>query len=245
MAKNLFASCAKYYDFLVSKEDVKKELKFIYKVFNEFRIKTVLDLGCGTGLYLVPLKNKGFEAEGLDLSKKMIKEARKKNKNIIIHHKDMSKFSINKKYDAIICLSSSLLILPNFKTIEKTLKRAYEHLNSEGILLLDLPNHSKEIKECNNVTSHTTQKFSKGRLDSTFISYTKGKRWVEEWHGIVKEGNRTSKFKDIWEELIYSQKKLESSLKRTGFKILRIYGTMDGARFDKNKSYRKVYLCTK
>ena len=112
-------------------------------------------------------------------------------------------------------------------------------------LFLDLPNHLKEIRECNNVKKHTSYNLPEGRFDSTEISCKKGNKWVEKWYGIVRKGNKVSKFKDIWEEFIFQPKMLVISLKKIGFKILKIYGSMMGDRFDKNKSWRIVYLCRK
>lgn len=245
MKKCLYVECAKYYDLFVNKKEINKEIEFISRLLNKFKVKFVLDIGCGTGLYLIGLKKKGFDVEGLDLSKEMLKEVRKKSKKIKLYNKSMLNFRINKKYDAITCLSSTLLALPNFKLIEKAIKNFYEHLNLKGILFLDLPNHLKEIRECNNVKKHTSYNLPEGRFDSTEISCKKGNKWVEKWYGIVRKGNKVSKFKDIWEEFIFQPKMLVISLKKIGFKILKIYGSMMGDRFDKNKSWRIVYLCRK
>ena len=131
------------------------------------------------------------------------------------------------------------------RPLKKAIKNFYEHLNLKGILFLDLPNHLKEIRECNNVKKHTSYNLPEGRFDSTEISCKKGNKWVEKWYGIVRKGNKVSKFKDIWEEFIFQPKMLVISLKKIGFKILKIYGSMMGDRFDKNKSWRIVYLCRK
>jgi len=245
LEKNLYKDCAEYYDLVVDKKEIQKEVEFISRLFNKFKVKTALDVGCGTGLYLIPLKRKKFDIEGLDLSINMLKEVRKKSKTIKLHKKDMSNFKINKKYDAIICLSSTLIILPNFKIIKKTIKNLYKHLSPGGILILDLPNHLKEIKEKNNLKEHESHNTPKGKLNFTFLSYKKGNKWIEEWYGVTKRKNKVLKFKDTWEELIYSPKELESSLKKAGFNILKIHGSMKGIKFDKNKSYRRTYLCKK
>ena len=157
----------------------------------------------------------------------------------------MVNFKLNKKYDSIICLSSTLISVPDFNSIKKTLQSMRNHLNPKGILLLDLPNHKKEIKEQNKAKEEVSYKMPKGRLDSIFFSYKKGNQWVEEWYGEAREHNKTSRFKCVWKEFIYSQNKLEFYLEKIGFKIVSIYGSMAGSKFDKNESYRRVYLCQK
>ena len=83
----------------------------------------------------------------------------------------------------------------------------------------------------------------KGQVYSAISS--DGKKWIEEWNGTVKKGNKIYKFKDVFEEFIFSPKKLETFLKITGFKILKIYGSRTGGNFNNEISYRRVYLCKK
>ncbi len=245
MRKSLYLKSAPYYDIVVDSRVIARSAKFISKLLSKFNVYSVLELGCGTGLYLIPLKKDGFDVEGLDLSQSMLKEARQKSKTIKLYKKDMSNFKINKKYDAIICLNSSLLALPNFQPIKKTIKNISKHLKENGIMILCLPNHSKEIKESHNERSEETHKITGGILKSICFSHKKGNKWIEEWYGTVKKSNKVYKFKDIFEEFIFSPKELENFLKRTGFKILKIYGSRTGENFNNKSSYRRVYLCKK
>ena len=120
--KNLYDDTAEYYDLLEDNKKITKEINFLAKHLKKAKVKTVLDVGCGTGIYVVGLKKKGFDVEGLDLSGSMLKEARKKDSKIKLYKKDMSSFKIKKKYDSVICLSSTLVALPNLRLIQKTLK---------------------------------------------------------------------------------------------------------------------------
>ncbi len=243
--KNLYHDTAKHYDLLESKKKIAKEINFLAKHLKKAKVKTILDVGCGTGIYLVGLKKKGFDIEGLDLSESMLKEARKKDSKMKLYKKDMSSFKISKKYDSVICLSSSLASLPNFSLIKKTLKNIFNHLTPKGIFILDLPNHSVEIEKYNNIKKHVSGKIPKGKANFTFLSTKKGNKWKQIWYGeIIRKGKKT-KFKELWEELIYSPKKLENSLKKIGFTTLKIYGSLGGTKFDKNKSYHRVYLLKK
>ncbi len=243
--KNLYSGTAKYYDFLEDKEKINKEINLLSKHLKKVKVKTILDVGCGTGIYLIGLKKKGFNVDGLDFSESMLKEARKKDPKIKLYKKDMGSFKINKKYDSVICLSSSLVSLPNFNLIKKTIKNIFNHLVSNGTFILDLPNHSVEIKKENNIENHISGKIPQGRADFTFLSTKRRNKWKQIWSGeIIKNGKRT-KFKELWEELIYPPKKLENFLKKVGFTTLKIYGSLDGKKFEKNKSYQKIYLLQK
>ncbi|MDP6571860.1 MAG: hypothetical protein QF747_03445, partial [Patescibacteria group bacterium] len=125
------------------------------------------------------------------------------------------------------------------------IKKCSEHLNENGILLLDLPNHKKEIKEANFEQTSGTSKIHGGRIDTIYRDYKEGNKWVTDWFGFVKKGKNFFQFREHYEELIYSPKKLEKSLKKNGFKIIKIYGTRQGGNFDSNNSFRRFYLCQK
>lgn len=64
----------------------------------------VLDLGCGTGLSAVELKGDAKEIYGLDLSKKMLEEARKKNLYVKTIHGDALEYlrQTDEKFDLIV-----------------------------------------------------------------------------------------------------------------------------------------------
>jgi len=243
--KNLYHDTAKYYDLLESKKQITSEMNFLAKHLKKAKARTVLDVACGTGIYLVGLKKKGFYVEGLDLSESMLKEAKKKDHKIKLYNKDMSSFRISKKYDSAMCLSSSLASLPNFSLIKKTLKNIFNHLNSNGIFILDLPNHSVEIEKSNNIKKRISGKIPNGRASITFLSTKKGNKWKQMTSGEIIIKEKKTKFKEFWEELIYSPKKLEDSLKKIGFTTMKIYGSLDGKKFDKNKSYHRIYLLKK
>jgi SAM-dependent methyltransferase len=243
---NDFSGSADYYSNLISsKPELKKRINFVAKLLKKHNSKSVLDLGCGDGLYLLPLKKLKFDVEGLDIGKKILGEARKKSKSLKLYLQDMSKFKINKKYDSIICLNSSLVLLPNLKLIERTIKRCNMHLSEKGVLLLDLPNHKKEIKESNFEQSCESFKIPGGNIDVIYRDHKQGNKWITDCLGFVKKGNGFSQFKEHYEELIYSPKWLEKVLKSNGFKIVKIYGTRSGGSFDPNTSFRRFYLFQK
>jgi hypothetical protein len=136
-------------------------------------------------------------------------------------------------------------LLSNTKLIEKTIKNVYDHLSKEGLFLIDLPNHVKEIKEENNSQTKKKYKISKGSLEIVFNDYKKGNKWVSVWNGSIKKGRSSKEFREHYEELIYSPKELEKYLKNVGFKIIDVFGSRRGGKFNINKSWRRFYICQK
>ena len=116
-----FSGSAEWYDVILGKNEYEKNAKFVSQQLQKFNVKTVLELACGSGLYLFPLKKNGFNVEGLDISKEMLDVARKRSKTIKLYQQDMTKFNTKKKYDAILILNSGLALLPNHSLIDKTI----------------------------------------------------------------------------------------------------------------------------
>lgn len=73
-----YYTIAKFYDGIVGKvNDTAEYIKVNIKRYNP-GTKTLLELGCGTGLNLSSFHN-NFDVTGIDISGKMLSIARKKN----------------------------------------------------------------------------------------------------------------------------------------------------------------------
>ncbi|VVB76336.1 Ubiquinone biosynthesis O-methyltransferase [Candidatus Tiddalikarchaeum anstoanum] len=87
------------------------------KWFN-FKNKTILDLGCGTGRYAIPLSNSN-KVVGVDSSQSMLEIARKKikNKNITFVNSDVTNYTPSQKFDVIL----SMLVYDHVKNLKKAI----------------------------------------------------------------------------------------------------------------------------
>lgn len=76
-----FKNYARYYDLLYKDKDYGKECKYIINKINKWRgicqVKTILELGCGTGKHAKLIQGSGYSIYGIDLSANMIKLANK------------------------------------------------------------------------------------------------------------------------------------------------------------------------
>jgi ubiquinone/menaquinone biosynthesis C-methylase UbiE len=137
--KVLFQRLAKYYDKIYRLKDYKKEVDFIQFLFQKFnlRVKTILDVACGTGSHAILLKKMGYDLVGVDISKEMLQIAREKVKGVGFIEGDMRKLRLNKKFDAVLCLFSSIAYNQNYDELEQTLRNFYNHLKEKGILIFD------------------------------------------------------------------------------------------------------------
>ena len=114
-------------------------LNFIQKY--DFKMKRVLDIGCGNGKYLVFLKSLGFKTDGIDSSPtavEMTKEALNDDSNVLLT--DMYEYDFPKEqYDLVISIAA---IHHGLKAqVRRTIKQIYTALLSGGIFFVTLPDN--------------------------------------------------------------------------------------------------------
>lgn len=94
---------------------------------------TILDIGCGGGYKTKYIKDKGFQAEGIDFSEEMIRDAKENFPDItfeVVDLYDLEKFP--KTFDGIFA-QAVLLHIPK-KRIVEVLKKLKSKLNKGGLL---------------------------------------------------------------------------------------------------------------
>ena len=98
--------------------------------------KTLLELGCGTGSILQGLQY-FYEVEGIDISPEMLKIAQQKLPAVTFNKADISNFTLNKRFDAVICVFDTINHLLDIKLWNNTFQAAAAHLSDEGVFLFD------------------------------------------------------------------------------------------------------------
>ena len=101
----------------------------------------VLDLGCGTGEFLVRFQKDGFWCTGVDISDIMLKIAGDKTKeseNTELYQEDIRKFRSEKPVDYIVCNFDTVNYFDKFDDLEEFLLCSYENLKENGILIFDV-----------------------------------------------------------------------------------------------------------
>jgi SAM-dependent methyltransferase len=110
--------------------------------------RTALDVGCGCSGRIVDLLIKhGFDVEGVDVSKAMIKQARIRHPSVRFHHQDICTWGIPKPYD-LISAWDSIWHVPLVRH-EHVLKKLFFSLNTGGICIfsaggVDAPEEKKD-----------------------------------------------------------------------------------------------------
>ena len=107
--------------------------------------RTVLDVACGTGEHARLLaRDHAFQVDGIDLNAEFLRLARIKHPTGRFHVADMRDFNLPERYDAIICMFSSIGYVRTLPELERTLRTFRRHLAPDGIAIVE-PWFSPEV----------------------------------------------------------------------------------------------------
>jgi SAM-dependent methyltransferase len=105
-------------------------------------VRTLLDLGCGTGRHAVELARRGYEVVGVDVSEEMLARARRRAADDHTHASfvlgDIQSIQLDRRFDAVV----SMFAVVGYQTSDDALRATFDtvrrHLEPSGIFLFDV-----------------------------------------------------------------------------------------------------------
>lgn len=138
MDRPLYNQLVSYYELLEGR-DWEHEVGLVSSVMKEHSCRSVIDLGCGTGLHVRELAKAGFDATGIDISVQNVKYARERaaEDRVGARYVRGSYFDYRprKKFDSAICLNWSIPVRDD--QIRKFLDNTSSLLRVGGLLIFD------------------------------------------------------------------------------------------------------------
>ena len=95
----------------------------------------ILDIGCGNGRLLNTLKNYPINYLGIDLSKSLIKEAKKTYPAANFINQDFTQFTTDKQYDLVFAIAF-LHHIPGKKLRDQVIKNIFQLTKNSGYLIM-------------------------------------------------------------------------------------------------------------
>ena len=185
---------AKYYDRVYSFRDYLDEavrLQNLIIRYLESGGNTLLDIACGTGRHLKYLKD-DFSCTGVDVSKNMLKIARKNAKGVTFKEADMKTLRLGKQFDVIMCLLSSIGYVKTTARLENTIQNFSRHLKKGGLALIE-PSNAKSRYVCGEprVTTYEGKDVKIARINYTNFRQATA---VLNMHLLIAERGKDAKY---------------------------------------------------
>ena len=105
---------------------------------NHVKVKSSLDLACGTGVLCEILYAKGIDASGMDFSEGMIEIAKSRNSEISYEVADMITYRPEKKFDLVTCTGDAINHIMELSDVAKIFQNVYDYLTEEGYFIFDI-----------------------------------------------------------------------------------------------------------
>lgn len=135
----MFTKSAHIYDAIYSFVDYESEASLLQRLINEHKRspgRDVLDVACGTGQHISFLQ-RHFNVEGLDLEVPMLDIARSRNPGVAFHHGNMIDFDLQRQFDAVLCMFSSIGFVRTVENLRKTAISLARHVKPGGVLIVE------------------------------------------------------------------------------------------------------------
>jgi SAM-dependent methyltransferase len=240
----LYEKLAFVYDLLMESVDYEGWVEYVEKIANRAgkRIKSVLDLACGTGNSTFPWAARGYEVVGVDLSEEMLARARQKAQEKKLEAAflkgDLRNFQLEKKFDLAVCFQDGFNYLLEAAELRQAFQAVFSNLKSGGLFVFDLnfpnrfPLEDEEISFVDEdfLTLIWRVRFSKEQ-----------KLWEIEVTGFIKKDeNVYEKFQEKHQEKIYEIYEVLPMLAGAGFTILNTFRSFS---FDPPSEQARRIVC--
>src|SRR5206468_3380563 len=113
--------------------------------FSRTPVKTVLDLGCGTGNHALPLARRGFSVTGVDRSPGMLEQAAQKSSASGLGDKapdfkqgDLRELDLHQQFDAALMMFAVLGYQLTNENVASALATVRRHLKPGGLFVFDI-----------------------------------------------------------------------------------------------------------
>lgn len=134
-----FNPSARIYDATYAHVDYAEHAAVIERVIRDRRpeARSLLDVACGTGKHLEILRDRFGHVEGLDVDPAMLAVAGERLPDVILHEADMVGFDLDRRFDAVTCLFSSVGYVQTAHALHAAVATMAAHLEPGGVLVVE------------------------------------------------------------------------------------------------------------
>lgn len=225
---NSYDALAGSYDGLMADGAYLRRADYIERQFRRgpLPVRTVLDLGCGTGTLSHLLASRGYEVIATDGSQEMLTEAMRKGGETrpLFLCQPMPRLRLLHPVDAAISTLDSLNYLTRERDIKETFRRVHRWLKPGGQFLFDVNTpHKLRRMDRQLYTDETEESYCVWR--TFFSEKTQVCTYQVDLFQLRPDGNWSRSFEEH-RERAWSEAQLRAFLQEAGFVSIRLYGDL-------------------
>jgi SAM-dependent methyltransferase len=222
-------------------ETIDKIVLWIEKIAGIKAGGSVLDLGCGPGLYASRFAKRGFQVTGVDFSPNSInyamQYASEQNLQIDYRLQDYLSFDETSKYDTALLIYGDFCPLSPSQR-KRLLENVYKALKPGEVFILDVTQFNTAKPDRSRSDWHVdTNGFWRPNthlvLEQTF-SYLEDALYLDQYI-IIEEDGTTSTYR-VWRQ-DYTPHTITEELKEGGFRIQSLWGDLTGSPYSHNSEW--------
>lgn len=210
--------------------------------------KKILEPLCGSGRFLIPFLERGFDIYGIDLSKEMLDKLRQKAPNAQVIQADIANYTVQENFDYIFIPSGSVSLFTDMRMCKNILQKMKELLAVGGKLVFAVDtvfgrcDEDNAYKVCASVKTKEGYKLIlkvKNHYDEN--SQTQFSPSVYElYSGVELLQSENMNFQTH----LYHYGEMEEYLKKCGFKSIVTYSTYQKELANNDECEMFIYECS-
>lgn len=194
---------------------------------------SIIDLGCGPGLYCTELSRLGYDVTGIDFSKRSIDyaitAAQEYRLSIEYRYQNYLTLDLENRFDLAVMIYYDLGVLPPADQ-NNLLQRIGRALKPNGYFVCDLLTPAALKPEFKEWSVHPHGGFWRpNSYIELFQSFNYDSEASGRQHIIIEENGQMSVYR-IWDTL-YTVKKIEAFLNENGFELVDIHTDLTGVSY--------------
>lgn len=232
--EGIYTGFAKGYDAVMRDVDFEEWALHILRLRRQHGLKgnRILNLACGTGVMESTWASKKLSVHGIDQSREMIEQARRKNSDlagVTFDVGDMRELDLGERFDLITCLYDSLNYLTDPEDVQRCFARVKAHLAPAGGFIFDV------ATEANILDNFTSTTYAENLDDFAYIwenSYNLKTKICRSDFAFFDRDPETDQFVRRMEthyQRMYTSRELTRWLRAAGLEVLAAY---DGISFE-------------
>ena len=227
--------------------------QIFYRNYAEQANGHILEPMCGTGRFLIPLLQAGFDIEGFDASPHMLQALTQKyealtGKQAPVTQQFVQDFKSEKQYTLIFVPYGSWGLMTNIEDSKKGLEIMYQHLLPGGKLILEIETVAS-VPQPSGVWRHAGQPRPDGSQLTLNIltSYDESTQLFKSdcHYNVIKETAIIETETEDFQMYLYRFDEMDELLKNTGFTDIKKYQDHDKNPAIDQQAHLLIYECTK